>query len=193
MPPETSLSLLDRLRASPDDADWSRLVELYTPLLRAWLTRSQVQAADVDDLIQEVLLVVHRELPAFQHNQRQGAFRCWLRQIVVNRLRNFWRARGRLIAAGIDSRLEEQLRQLEDDGSHLSQIWDREHNLAIARKLLELIESRFTATTRLVFCRLVLDGADTVASESGLSLNAVFTAKSRVLRELRRLGQGLLD
>ena len=195
MLPETSLSLLDRLRASPDDADWSQLVELYTPLLRAWLTRSQVQAADVDDLIQEVLLVVHRELPAFQHNQRQGAFRCWLRQIVVYRLRNFWRSRGRLIAAGNDSRLEDQLRQLEDDGSHLSQIWDREHNLAIARKLLEMIESRFTETTRLVFCRLVLDGADadTVAGETGLSLNAVFTAKSRVLRELRRLGQGLLD
>ena len=134
MSPETSLSLLDRLRASPDDADWSRLVEVYAPLLRVWLTRAGVQPNDADDLVQEVLLVVHRELPAFQHNQRSGAFRRWLRQIVVFRLRNFWRERGRLIVAGTDSQLEEQLRQLEDDGSHLSQIWDREHNLAIARK-----------------------------------------------------------
>lgn len=192
---ETSLSLLDRLRMSSDDADWSRLVEVYSPLLRAWLLRYDVQAADADDLVQEVLLVVHRELPSFQHNQRPGAFRSWLRRIVVYRLRNFWRARGRLIAAGNDSQLEEQLRQLEDDGSHLSQHWDREHNLAVARKLLEMIESRFTESTRQVFCRLVLDGADadTVAAETGLSLNAIFTAKSRVLRELRRLGQGLLD
>jgi RNA polymerase sigma-70 factor (ECF subfamily) len=192
---ETSLSLLDRLRSSPDDADWSRLIEAYSPLLRAWLARSEVQGADADDLVQEVLLVVHRELPAFQHNQRRGAFRNWLRQIVVHRVRNFWRSRGRMIAAGNDSRLEEQLRQLEDDGSHLSQIWDREHNLAVARKLLEMIESRFTESTRMVFRRLVLDGADAdaVAAETGLSLNAIFTAKSRVLRELRRLGQGLLD
>ena len=192
---ETSLSLLDRLRQSPEDADWSRLIEAYSPLLRAWLMRSEVQAADADDLVQEVLLVVHRELPKFEHNQRRGAFRNWLRQIVVHRLRNFWRSRGRLIAAGNDSQLEEQLKQLEDDGSQLSQRWDREHNLAIARKLLELIESRFTESTRLVFRRLVVDGADadTVASETGLSLNAIFTAKSRVLRELRRLGQGLLD
>ena len=192
---ETSLSLLDRLRQSPEDADWSRLIEAYSPLLRAWLMRAEVQAADADDLVQEVLLVVHRELPKFEHNQRRGAFRTWLRQIVVHRLRNFWRARGRLIAAGNDSQLEEQLKQLEDDGSQLSQRWDREHNLAIARKLLELIESRFTESTRLVFRRLVVDGADadTVAAETGLSLNAIFTAKSRVLRELRRLGQGLLD
>ena len=192
---ETSLSLLDRLRQSPEDADWSRLIEAYSPLLRAWLMRAEVQAADADDLVQEVLLVVHRELPKFEHNQRRGAFRNWLRQIVVHRLRNFWRSRGRLIAAGNDSQLEEQLKQLEDDGSQLSQRWDREHNLAIARKLMELIESRFTESTRLVFRRLVVDGADadTVAAETGLSLNAIFTAKSRVLRELRRLGQGLLD
>ena len=192
---ETSLSLLDRLRQSPEDADWSRLIEAYSPLLRAWLMRAEVQAADADDLVQEVLLVVHRELPKFEHNQRRGAFRTWLRQIVVHRLRNFWRSRGRLIAAGNDSQLEEQLKQLEDDGSQLSQRWDREHNLAVARKLLELIESRFTESTRLVFRRLVVDGADadTVAAETGLSLNAIFTAKSRVLRELRRLGQGLLD
>ncbi len=192
---ETSLSLLDRLRQSPEDEDWSRLIEAYSPLLRAWLMRAEVQSADADDLVQEVLLVVHRELPKFEHNQRRGAFRNWLRQIVVHRLRNFWRSRGRLIAAGNDSQLEEQLKQLEDDGSQLSQRWDREHNLAIARKLLELIESRFTESTRLVFRRLVVDGADadSVASETGLSLNAIFTAKSRVLRELRRLGQGLLD
>ena len=192
---ETSLSLLDRLRQSPENEDWSRLIEAYSPLLRAWLMRAEVQSADADDLVQEVLLVVHRELPKFEHNQRRGAFRNWLRQIVVHRLRNFWRSRGRLIAAGNDSQLEEQLKQLEDDGSQLSQRWDREHNLAIARKLLDLIESRFTESTRLVFRRLVVDGADadTVAAETGLSLNAIFTAKSRVLRELRRLGQGLLD
>ena len=192
---ETSLSLLDRLRQSPENEDWSRLIEAYSPLLRAWLMRAEVQSADADDLVQEVLLVVHRELPKFEHNQRRGAFRNWLRQIVVHRLRNFWRSHGRLIAAGNDSQLEEQLKQLEDDGSQLSQRWDREHNLAVARKLLDLIESRFTESTRLVFRRLVVDGADadTVAAETGLSLNAIFTAKSRVLRELRRLGQGLLD
>jgi RNA polymerase sigma-70 factor (ECF subfamily) len=192
---DTSLSLLDRLKASPDDADWRRLVEAYSPLLQTWVARADVQAADAEDLVQEVLLVVHREVRSFQHNQRPGAFRCWLRQIVVHRVRNFWRSRGRLIAAGSDSQLEEQLRQLEDDGSQLSRMWDREHNLAVARKLLEMVDSRFTESTRHLFRRLVLEGtdADTVAVETGLSLNAIFTAKSRVLRELRRLGQGLLD
>jgi len=88
-----------------------------------------------------------------------------------------------------------RLDELEDDRSQLSHIWQQEHDQHLTRQLLAMIEPRFTATTRQAFRRLVLDGADAdeVAKELGLSLNAVFTAKSRVLRELRAIGKGLLD
>lgn len=85
---DTSLTLLEQLGEQSDEHSWSRLYELYSPLLRAWLGRYEVQTADADDLIQEVLMVVSRELPDFRHNGRTGAFRNWLRRILVNRLRN---------------------------------------------------------------------------------------------------------
>jgi RNA polymerase sigma-70 factor (ECF subfamily) len=192
---ETSHSLIDQLCGAADGASWQRLVDLYSPLLRGWIDRYGVQPADADDLIQDVLLVLLRELPSFRHNQQPGAFRCWLKGIVVNRLRNFWRSRGRggMETGGVEmmSRLDE----LEDDRSELSRIWQQEHDRHLAAKLLEMIEPRFTLSTRQAFRRLVLDGADadTVAAELGLTLNAVFTAKSRVLRELRAIGTGLFD
>ena len=192
-PFDTSLSLLEQLGDSPDPDSWDRLVDVYSPLLRSWLARYDVQAADADDLVQDVMLVLMRELPSFQHNQRPGAFRNWLRRIVVNRLRNFWRQRGRDVSGG--SELARRLDALEDSGSQLSRVWEREHDRHLSRQLLELIEPRFAETTRQAFRRLVLDGAkaDQVASELGLSLSAVFTAKSRVLRELRRVGAGLIE
>jgi RNA polymerase sigma-70 factor (ECF subfamily) len=194
---ETSHSLIDQLCGEADAAAWERLVGLYSPLLRGWIDRYDVQPADADDLIQDVLVVVMRELPGFRHNGQPGAFRTWLKRIVINRLRNFWRARqrgGRETSAGGDGVLS-RLDELEDDRSELSRIWQQEHDRHLAAKLLELIEPRFTPSTRQAFRRLVLDGADadTVAAELGLSLNAVFTAKSRVLRELRAIGRGLLD
>src|SRR4051794_32735729 len=98
---ETSISLLDRLRLQSDAAAWKRFVDLYSPLLVSWLRRQGVRAQDADDLVQEVLGVVVRELPGFRHNQRPGAFRAWLRAILVNRHRAFWRAhRTQPIAAG---------------------------------------------------------------------------------------------
>ncbi len=70
---ETSLSLLDRARQVSDSESWNHLVELYAPLLRNWLRRYQVQDSDAEDIVQEVLAVVARELPAFQHSDRAGA------------------------------------------------------------------------------------------------------------------------
>src|SRR5262245_43749320 len=90
---ETPVSLLDRLRRSPDASCWVRFVQLYTPLIRDTLRRHAVSAADADDLVQEVLQVVVQEIARFQHNQQKGAFRAWLRSVTVHRLRNFWRRR----------------------------------------------------------------------------------------------------
>src|SRR5262249_36496199 len=90
---ETSVSLLERLRLRPDNPSGQRLVDLCTPLIRAWLHRQHLSAADADDLVQEILAVVIRELPRFEHNHRAGAFRAWLRTITVHRLRDFWRSR----------------------------------------------------------------------------------------------------
>src|SRR5262245_18728526 len=111
---DTPLSLLERLRQGPAPADWQRLVTLYTPLIQAWFRRQSLPGSDADDLTQEVLAVVVRELPHFQHNLRRGAFRRWLRTIVVNVLRNYWRCRGSRPAAPGGSDFEQVLAQLED-------------------------------------------------------------------------------
>jgi RNA polymerase sigma-70 factor (ECF subfamily) len=192
---QTSVSLLDRLREQPDDPSWKRLVDLYSPLIHSWLRRYAVQPSDADDLVQEVLGAVVRDLPRFRHDRRPGAFRCWLRTITVNRLRGFWRARqARPVATG-DSDLVQQLEQLEDPTSSLSQRWDAEHDRHVLNRLLELLEPEFAPTSWQAFRRVTLEGkrASDVAAELGLSVNAVLLAKSRVLRRLRQEAQDLIE
>src|SRR5438093_7638186 len=137
---DTSASVLQRLRDEPDGDSWRRLVDLYTPLLQQWLRGHGLQASDVDDLTQEVQAVVFRELPQFQHNQRPGAFRRWLRTILVHRLRGFWRARQARAATAGDADLAPVLEQLEDPQSGLSQLWDQQHDRHILARLLAQIE-----------------------------------------------------
>src|SRR5438093_321210 len=153
---ETSASLLDRLRHQPDADSWQRLVDLYTPLIRGTLRRHVLPEADRDDLVQEVLAVVVRRLPQFEHNRRPGAFRAWLRAITVNCLRDFWKAkRLRPVATG-DSAFLEVLAQLEDPASGLSRLWDREHDLHVTRRLLELLRPQFMPATWRAFQRVAL-------------------------------------
>src|ERR1700722_11422644 len=89
---ETSLGFLAQLRNSTDSNSWQKFTTLYSPLLFGWLRRHALQAQDAEDIVQEVLAVVVKELPQFQHNRQHGAFRCWLRTILANRLKIHWRA-----------------------------------------------------------------------------------------------------
>jgi len=191
----TSATLLERLRDRADAEAWQRLVDTYAPLLSGWLRRYCLQDADVDDLVQEVLVTVARQAAKFQHSGRPGAFRHWLRTILVNRLREFWRDQRLRPKATGDSDFVEMLDQLQDPDSHLSHLWDQEHDRHIVRRLLAMIEPQFAPSTWQAFRRVVLEGAraDAVAAELGITVNAVFIAKSRVLQRLREEGRVLLD
>jgi RNA polymerase sigma-70 factor (ECF subfamily) len=132
---------------------------------------------------------VVEKFPAFEHAGRPGAFRAWLRGISANRLRMYWRSRGRPNA--FDP--EPILQQLEDPHSELSRQWDREHDAHVTQRLLQLLEPEFKPATWQAFQRL-LDGAsaEAVAADLGLTVNAVCIAKSRVLRRLREELAGLV-
>jgi RNA polymerase sigma-70 factor (ECF subfamily) len=192
MPPvsPTSPSLLFRLREAPADADaWKQFDDIYRPLLSGWLRRYSLQAHDAADLVQEILETVCRELPHFHYDPARGRFRGWLRQIMVNRLREFWRARKRDRAF-----VEPVVEELQDPDSELSRRWDREHDRHVLQALLARIEPDFEVTTRQAFQRLLAgEEPKAVAAALGLSVNAVFLARSRILKRLREAARDLTD
>jgi RNA polymerase sigma-70 factor (ECF subfamily) len=191
---ETSVSLLERLAGAPTDDDWRRLVDLYQPLLRAWMTRAGVLSADADDLIQEVLLVIFREVGRFERRGK-GAFRSWLRTILAHRLRDFFRGQKYRPTATGDSDFLRRLDELEAPGSALSRLWDRDHDEHVAASLMRRVQGDFAPMTWEAFRRHALEGepAARVAAEVGLSLNSVLLAKSRVLKRLRQELDGLVE
>ena len=192
---ETSLSLLDRARGDVTDEAWQRMAEVYSALLRSWLARFEVASTDADDLVQEVLLTISRELPHFEHSGRAGAFRSWLRTILVHRLRDFWRSKKYRPAATGGSSWHQHLEQLADESSNASREWNLEHDRHVMARLLESVRPRFESQTWEAFHRQMFDGqrADVVAAELGMPLNSVYVARSRVLSTLRREAAGLID
>jgi RNA polymerase sigma factor (sigma-70 family) len=187
--------LLDTLKASPNDEAWHRLVTIYSPLIRGWLRRYSTAEHELDDLVQEVLTVVVRRIPEFERQPRTGAFRCWLRTITVNCLRDFWRSKRIRPQAIGNSDFQQTLNQLADSASGLSKVWDEEHDRHVTERLLEMIKPDFNEKTWRAFKRVAIEDrrASDVAEELGMTVNAVFIAKSRVLSRLRQEGRGLLD
>jgi len=189
----TSLSLLDRLKAArPDASDWNRLQGIYLPLIERWLGRVPGLGDESADLAQEVLIVVFREIPRFDR-RREGSFRAWLRQVTVNRIRNYCRKRHRRPAAGLGP-ANGFLERLSDPNGDLAREWDRDHDKHVVQKLLALVQPAVSPSTWAAFQRFAVDGipAARVSEELGLSENAVILAKSRVLKRLKEEAGELL-
>lgn len=191
---ETRESLLLRAQAG-EKAAWKELTDLYRPLILAWLNRQGVPARDLEDLSQEVLLSVVEHLPDFQHRGHRGAFRSWLRTIVSSRTADYWRkADGDTQASG-GSGAAAALQQIADPDSAANRQWDEEHDRYVVHCLLDLVEEEFEPITLRAFRRLALDGVSgaEAARELGLSVAAVYVAKSRVLARIRQKAEGLID
>lgn len=183
----TPVSLLERLRQPTPAAAWERFVELYTPLLFGWTRRLGLSETDAADLVQDVFAVLVEELPRFRYDPRQS-FRAWLKTLLLNK----WRNRGRKLAAapalgntglsGIADPVDADLLE------------ETEYRQALVRRALELMRTDFQPVTwRACWEFVACDRpAQEVAAELGISVNAVYLAKSRVLRRLRADLEGLL-
>ncbi|MCG8649822.1 MAG: sigma-70 family RNA polymerase sigma factor [Pirellulales bacterium] len=183
MPSTTRLTLVQRVRSGDNDS-WWELEHVYRPLIRSTLRRFGFQSQDVDDLTQEVLVSLHRTIDQFVHNGRPGAFRRWLRIVTVNQAREFLRSKG--TKAGCT---HEKLDTFADEKSSLSREFDRQHDRHVLSVMLGRVASDFTPTTMESFKRYVIEGQPTqqVARDVGVSVQAVYLSKSRVLKVLREM------
>jgi RNA polymerase sigma-70 factor (ECF subfamily) len=185
----TSTSLLERLRQLNEQAAWERFVELYTPLLYYWARRLGLQPADAADLVQDVFAVLVQKLPEFAPD-RSKSFRGWLRTVTLNKWREKKRRRPDPADLATDTGLDDLVSP--DDPEAFTETEYQQH---VARRALQLMQREFPRTTWQACWDVVVSGRAPaeVAAQLGISVAAVYTAKSRVLRRLRQELDGLLD
>lgn len=186
---QTSTSLLERLRQPTDQEAWSRFVALYTPLLFFWGCRMGLQANDSADLVQDVFTTVFEQLPTFQFDASKS-FRGWLRTVAVNKWRDHQRRRVVVGRGGNDAGLAEVAVP-----NTVAPLWEKEFQQQVVGRALDLMQADFETPTWKACWAQVVEGqaAPDVAKELGLSLAAVYAAKSRVLRRLRQELHGMLE
>jgi len=97
MDAESTFRLMERARAGDADA-LNRLIARHIDPLRRWargrLPRWARDGADTDDLVQDALLRTFRQLDGFEV-RGPGALQAYLRQAVLNRVRDELRKKGR--------------------------------------------------------------------------------------------------
>jgi RNA polymerase sigma-70 factor (ECF subfamily) len=185
--PTTRASLLVRLRDPRDGAAWSRFVEVYGPLLHRYARRRGLQDADAADLTQEILRAIAGAIGRFEYDRHRGKFRGWLFTVTRHALHRFRAGRQRQPRAGdlaIERLLEDQA--APEDPAERSE-WDREFDRRLFDWAAGRVRGEFQPSTWEAFWRTAVEHASprAVADGLGMTIGAVYVAKSRVLTRLR--------
>jgi len=177
---DTPASLLERLCHRPEEQYWEQFVVLFTPLLSRWGNRLGVPATDTEDLLQEVFTTLFRKLPEFRYDPSKS-FRAWL-WTVFHRHTIAWRKRQtRNLPLSV-----KQLEALESPDS-VAEATEAEYRRYLLGRILKVIQNDFPEQSWQIFWRLSVEGRPgvEVAKQFGVSANAVYLVRGRVLARLR--------
>lgn len=186
--PQTRASLLVRLR-DPNDGDaWVQFVNLYAPLVYGYARKQGLQDADAADLTQDVLGAVAGAAGRFDYDPARGAFRNWLFTVVRRKLSNWRRAKKVRAAAGNGVAADGVLEQYPAPGSDET-AWQAEWDRRVFAWACEQVRPEVAATTWQAFWLTAIEDRQgrEVAAATGLSVAAVYRARSRVLARLKEL------
>ena len=145
--------------------------------LRAFVAR-RVPPDDVDDLLQDIFVRIHRGLPTVSRHERLHA---WVYQLARNVVVDHYRARGHRLGAALDQAPETMLAAWpETDGEHAAAV--REELAVCLQPLLEQLPADYRQAVALADLKGETQRA--IAERLGLSLPGL---KSRVQRGRARL------
>ncbi len=181
-PGPTQPSLLLRIRDPSDAESWQAFVSIYAPLIYRSCRRRGLQDADAADVGQEVLVQVARSIRDFEYQPGRGRFRDWLGAVVKKRVSRFLENEVRGVRGVVVDESMENLDAGEADGE-----WAAEFYVHLLSAALGRIRDRFEPPTWSAFEAVWMHNRDSdeVARDLALPIQAVYVAKSRVLKRLR--------
>lgn len=174
----TNHTLLQKLR-SGDEQAWFQFREFYRPLIARRGLDYGLNAQELDNLIQDVLLACHQEHVLTNYDASRGRFRDYLRTVTSRHASKLLAAR-RPDALSLES-VQETLETDEQE-----QAWEAECQEFLQQKALEELRNTLDAKTYMAFELHALNGmgADEVASILEMTPNQVYIIRTRVAKQL---------
>jgi|SRR5581483_560333 len=185
--PGTHGSLLLRVRDSADGPAWAQFVQIYAPLIYGFARKKGLQDADAADLTQDVLTACARALRGLEYDPARGSFRGWLFTAVRRQLARFWQRRSRQAQGTGDTEMLHVLG--EQVAPEEEATWDLDFERRLFHWAAAQVRHCVSETSWQAFQQTALDARDPkdVARTLGLTVAAVYMAKSRVLARIKEL------
>lgn len=195
----TRYSLLSRLQNWDDQASWKEFFDTYWRLIYSIALKSGLSETEAQDVVQETIISVAKDIHKFKRDPALGSFKGWLRNLtrwrIADQLR--WRHQPRpdhLAINDADSSLG--FAQIPDPGGAMDELWDKEWRANLFDAAVERVRPRVKEEHFQIFDLHVIRQwpAQRVAAVLGVTIGQVYLAKFRIValikKEIRNLDKG---
>jgi len=192
----TRYSLLSRLQNWDDQDSWKDFFDTYWRLIYAVALKSGLTEAEAQDVVQETIISVAKNIQKFKRDRQLGSFKGWLRNLTRWRIADQLRKRTRV--APEERKAAEDAAAVWDtaplaDSVEVESVWEAEWRVNLMKVALENVKRRVKEEHYQMFDFYVVKQwpVAKVARTLGVSAGQVYLARFRVgtlvKKEIRRL------
>jgi RNA polymerase sigma-70 factor (ECF subfamily) len=189
----THASLLERLKDLGNQDSWQEFYSTYRKLIFSFALKHGLSGIEAEEVVQETVITVARNLPEFRYDPARCSFKTWLFNLTLWRIRDqirkrqpecssFHRRPGETDRTGTIERIP------GPEAERLNALWDEEWKKDLLERALEKVRANVDEKQFQIFDLCGLQGwpATKVARSLGVSHARVYVTKHRVSRLVSR-------
>jgi RNA polymerase sigma-70 factor (ECF subfamily) len=195
----TRYSLLSRLQDWGDQESWRDFFDTYWRLIYTVALKSGLSEPEAQDVVQETVISVAKDIPKFKRDRNLGSFKSWLWNITRWRIADQLKKRQpaerlpcsvrSMSHASEEEPAEDSSEEIaEPDSSGIAALWEQEWKSNLFKAALTRVKRQVKEEHYQIFDLYVLKEwpAAKVARLLGVSLGQVYIAKHRVASMVRK-------
>jgi RNA polymerase sigma factor (sigma-70 family) len=191
----TSYGLLTRLENWKDEKSWKDFFDRYSRLIYSLAIRAGLTEAEADDVVQETVVCVAKDIHKFQCSREQGSFKGWLRNLTRWRIADQLRKRNHFADPSGNGPDSSALEEIPDGANVVESLWDEEWQMNLLETAIERVKRRVSEEHFQMFDLYVMKcwPVTKVARRLDVSVGSVYVAKHRISALLKKEIQLLED
>jgi RNA polymerase sigma factor (sigma-70 family) len=188
----TRQTLLVRLRDVDNHESWKDFFDTYWKLIYGTAVRAGLTDSEAQEVVQETVIAVARNIPDFRYNPAIGSFKGWLLKLTRWRIMDQLRRRHREMELGRwkseTSNPNEIEAVAEPEKTSLESFWNEEWETNVVGAAIERVKNSVDPKQYQVFDLYVLKEwpVSKVAQTLNISAARIYLAKHRVSRLIKK-------
>ena len=186
----TRYSLLSRMQDREDQDSWKDFFDTYWRLIYSFAIKSGLTDAEAQDVVQETVISVAKDIEKFKRDRTLGSFKGWLRNLTRWRIADQFRKRTRSVPAGNNlSTPSTNPDEIAGPGNaDLEAIWEEDWQANLLKAAMERVKPRVKEEHYQMFDLNVVRQwpARKVAKALGVNIGLVYLAKYRIMALIKK-------